>query len=242
MRAGGRRGLQPRSPLLADRRPRVGADRRARVRRSARPYRAAAGAGRGPARLDAGEPVRGRDRDLQPAAGPCVHPALHLLGLVPSGHCGRAGGRARLHPPRARPHPRAFRALPGLPAGLGPGRGRRRRGGGRGGRGPCRMGAGGTQPRACRLADALGRLRGDRVRGRRHSRRLGRPGPAGCRHRRGARPPRRAASGRGGRARLAADPAGGGDRRGHRRARSARLGGAQGRCPLIRWRLRDRAR
>ena len=80
--------------------------------------------------------VRGRERGLRPAARPGLDPARDLLRLPGRWPAGSDRRRARVHPPRRRPRPRAVGAvLRTRPAALGArrrrGRGRRRRGRGR---------------------------------------------------------------------------------------------------------------
>jgi len=184
-----------------DRRPRVDADRRHRLRRPARPHRPAAETGRRPRRVDGPPRLRGRQRRLLAAAGAVLDPVGDLLRLPGGGLAGGDRRRPWLHRPRRRPYPRPLGRLPlRLTAGLDPRRRRRGRGGGRRGRGAGRGGPGAPElrprPRRRRRLGPLGCLR---ARGRR---RRGDDRPLA-----GARPPRL-------RRARAADPAGdgGGDR------------------------------
>ena len=119
-----------------------------RIRRSARPHRAAAQALRGTTRLAVGRRVRRRRRHHQPAARPRIDPAHDLLRLAPR-RPGRRDSRRRLFH-RARPHRDLgpVGAVSGRPpAALGRRSSRRRRRGRPSGRCPSR-----PQPRPGQLA------------------------------------------------------------------------------------------
>ena len=90
----------------ADRGARVGAHRADRLRRPAGARRAAARARRRAPRLDRRSGVRGRQRRLRAPARAGLDAARDLLRAAGRRAAGRAGRRARVHPPRAADHPR----------------------------------------------------------------------------------------------------------------------------------------
>ena len=175
--------------------------------------------------------------------GPGLDPAGDLLRLAAAGRRRRRSRRAVLHRPRARPHPGPVGRLPGQsPAGTGssaprPAPARRCP---RWRCMPPRAGPGQLEAHRQRAspAGALGRLRAAGRRCRGHGRAL--PGARARRLRadRDRGPPQ-------GRPRVAGSSARGrpGGRRARRRGRRPRgagLGGVQGRCPLLRRRVRHR--
>jgi len=192
----------------------------------------------------AGRPgVRGRDRGLQPAARPGVHPAGDLLRLAAPRPSRRAGRRGRVHHARAGRDPGFVRAVPGrLPAAVGARRRSRRRGGRPGG---CR--AGGVVAARPELAgtcadDALGGLPAGRSGFGRHDRGVAGADPGGLRRDRTGRPAPASSPGRRPERRAARHhrPAGPGRRGDHRRGTAVGgLGRVQGGRPVLRRRFRD---
>ena len=190
-----------------------------------------------------GAGVRGRDRGLQPAARPGVHPAGDLLRLAAPRPPRRPGRRGRVHRARAGRDPGPVGAVPGrFPAAVGARRRGRRRGRRPGGRRAGGLVAARSELAGTRAHGALGGLPAGRGGLGRHDRGMAGAGPAGLRRDRTRRPA--PASSPGGRPRRRATehprPAAAGGRRDHGRgAAVGGVGGAQGGRPVLRRRLRD---
>ena len=186
---------------------------------------------------------RGRDRGLQPAAGPGVHPAGDLLRLADPRPSRRAGRRGGVHRARAGRDPGLVGAVPDrLSAAVGARRrGRRRSGRPRGRR------AGGLVATRAELAGtrangALGGLPAGRGRRGRHDRAMAGADPAGLWRDRADRPASAPSRGRrpGRWAAWHHHPAGAGGWCDHGWGAAVRgVGGVQGRRPVLRRRFRD---
>jgi hypothetical protein len=187
--------------------------------------------------------VRGRDRGLQPAARPGVHPAGDLLRLAAPRPPRRAGRRGRVHRARAGRDPGPVGAVPGrFPAAVGARRRGRCRGRRSGGRRAGGLVAARPELARTRKPGALGGLPAGRSGVGRHHRGVAGADPGGLRRDRAGRPAPASAPGRrpGRRAARHHRPAGPGGRRDHGRgAAVGSVGGVQGGRPVLRRRLRD---
>jgi hypothetical protein len=187
--------------------------------------------------------VRGRDRGLQPAARPGVHPAGDLLRLAAPRSPRRAGRRGRVHRARAGRDPGPVRAVPGrFPAAVGARRRSRRRGRRPGGRRTGGLVAARPELAGTRKPGALGGLPAGRSGFGRHDRGVAGADPGGLRRDRAGRPapassPGRRPGRRGARHHRAAGP-----RRRCDHGRGTALSGVgrvQGGRPVLRRRFRD---